>query len=56
MDNIWSVDFADIQLRSKFDKGICSLLSVIDIFGKYVWVISVKDKKGITINNTFTNF
>ena len=25
IDNIWSADLADIQLLSKFDKGICFL-------------------------------
>ena len=27
------------------------LLSVIDIFSKYAWVIRLKDKNGITITN-----
>ena len=25
----------------------------IDIYSKYAWVIPLKDKKGITITNTF---
>ena len=29
------------------------MLYVIDIFSKYTWVISLKDKKGITITDTF---
>ena len=33
-DNIWSVDLADMQLLSKFNKGIRFLLCVIDIFSK----------------------
>ena len=41
-----------MQLISKF-KGICFLLCVIDIFSKYAWVITLKDKKGITIANAF---
>ena len=45
-DNIWGVDLADMQLSSKFDKGFRFLLCVIDIFSKYAWVISLKDKKG----------
>ena len=42
-----------MQSLSKFNKGIRFLLCVIGIFSKYVWVISLKDKKGITINNAF---
>ena len=44
-DNIWGVDLADMQLLSKFDKGLRFLLCVIDIFSKYAWVIPLKDKK-----------
>ena len=34
-DNIWGADLADMQLISKFNKGIRFLFCVIDIFGKY---------------------
>ena len=34
-NNIWGPDLADIQIISKFNKGIHFLLSVIDIFSKY---------------------
>ena len=40
-------------LISKFNKGFRFLLCVIDIYSKYAWVILLKDKKGITITNTF---
>ena len=46
-DNIWSVDLADMQLISKYNKGIKYLLCVIDFFSKYAWVIPLKDKKGV---------
>ena len=42
--NIWGADLTDMQLISKFHKGICFLLRVIDIYSKYVWVIPLKDK------------
>ena len=44
---------ADMQLISKFNKGICFLLRVIDIFSKYAWVIPLKDKKRTAITNVF---
>ena len=52
-DNIWGADLADIQLISKFNKGIRFLLCVIDIFSKYAWVVPLRDKKGIAITNAF---
>ena len=53
IDNIWGADLADMQLLSKFNKGIGFLFWVIDIFSKYAWVISWKCKKCIAITNTF---
>ena len=52
-DNIWGVDLADMQLLSKYNKGIRFVLSVIDIFSKYAWVVPIKDKKGISIVKAF---
>ena len=44
-DNIWGVDLADMQLISKYNKGIRYLLCVIDLFSKYAFVVPLKDKK-----------
>ena len=52
-DNIWGVDLADMQLLSKYNKGIRLLFCVIDIFSKYAWVVLLKDKKGISIVKAF---
>ena len=53
IDNIWGADLADMQLISKFHKGIRFLLCVNGILSKYARVTPLKDKKGITITNTF---
>ena len=42
-----------MQSLSKDNKGIKYLLCAIDIFSKHVWVIPLKDKKGVSIVNTF---
>ena len=52
-DNIWSVDLADTQLISKYNKGIRYLLCDIDLFSKYAWVVPLEDKKGVTIAKAF---
>ena len=52
-DNIWGVDLADMQSISKCNKGIKYLLCAIDLFSKYVWVVPLKDKRGIRIVNSF---
>ena len=52
-DNIWGVDLADMQLISKYNRGIRYLLCAIDLFSKYAFVFPLKDKRGITIANAF---
>ena len=52
-DNIWGVDLADMQLISKYNKGIIYLLCAIDLFSKYAFVVPFKDKKATTISNAF---
>ena len=50
-DNIWGFNLPDMQLISKYNKGIKFLLCVIDLFSKHAWVVSLKGKKGASIFN-----
>ena len=52
-DNIWGVELADMQSLSRKNKGIKYLLCALDLYSKYVFVIPLKDKKGISIVNAF---
>ena len=52
-DNIWGADLADMQLISRYNKGIRFLLFVIDSFSKYVWIVPLKDKKSVSIVAAF---
>ena len=49
IDEIFAVDLVEMQKFAKLNKGYRYLLTCIDIFSKYNWVIPLKDKKGITI-------
>ena len=51
--NIWGVDLADMQSLSRYTKRVKYLLCVIDLFSKYAWIVSLKDKKGTSIANVF---
>ena len=51
MDNIWGADLSDMQLISKFNKGIHFYYILLVFFSKYAWTL--KDKKSITIANAF---
>ena len=52
-DSIWAADLTDMQLLTRYNKGIRFLLCVIDIFSKYAWVVPLEDKKGISIVKAF---
>ena len=45
IDNIRDADLADMQLISKFNKGIRFRFFVFEIYSKYSWVIALKDRK-----------
>ena len=42
-----------MSLINRFNKGIKYLLCVIDLFSRYSWVISLKNKKGYSIVEGF---
>ena len=53
IDNTWGSDVANLQLISKFNQRFRFLYSVIDTVSKYLWVIVLKGKTGITSTNRF---
>ena len=53
IDNVWGADLSDMQLISKFNKGIRFLLCVIDVLSRYEWIIPLKNKEGTIITNAF---
>ena len=52
-DNIWGADLADMQLISRYNKGIKFFLCVIDIFSKYASGVPLKDKRCVSIVAAF---
>ena len=48
---IFTADLVEMQKFAKLNKGYRYLLTCIDIFSKYSWVIPLKDKKGINVKN-----
>ena len=52
-DNIWGVDFADMQSLSKYNNGIKCLLCATDLFSEYALIVPLKDKRATTIDNAF---
>ena len=42
-----------MQPWSKYNKGFKYLLTIIDVFSKYGWMMPLKDKKGETVAQAF---
>ena len=53
IDNTWTADLVDMQPYSRWNRGYKYLLTVLDVFSKYAWVVPIKDKKGETITKAF---
>ena len=53
IDKIWAADLVEIQNYSKWNKGIEYLLTVIDVFSKYGWIVPLKDKKTESVSSAF---
>jgi transposase InsO family protein len=44
IDSQWQADLADMQSLSKENDGVKYLLTVIDVFSKFAWIVPIKDK------------
>ena len=53
IDSICGAYLGDIQQINIFNKRFRFLLCVISIYSKYLWVVLLNGKKGITITNAF---
>ena len=47
--------FSRYAIVKQYNKGVRFLLCVIDIFSKYAWVVPLKDKNGVSIDDAFQN-
>ena len=47
------IDLADMQVISKYNKEIQFLLCFIKYFSKYAWLVPLKNKRSITITDSF---
>ena len=51
---IWAADLIDMQAFSKDNNGIKYLLTIVDIFSKFVWIVLLKRKSGQEVANAFS--
>lgn len=55
IDDLWQADLVDMSAYAKQNKGFHFLLTVIDCFSKYGWVVALKDKSGRNVKNALTS-
>ena len=53
VDDTWAADLVDMSAFSRDNRGFKYLLSIIDVFSKYGWLVPLKDKKGATVRDAF---
>ena len=46
VDDIWAADLVDMSLFSRSNKGFKFLLTVIDVYSKYGWIVPLKNITG----------
>ena len=51
IDQIFAADLVDMQPFSRYNNGVKYLLTVIDIFSKYGWILPLKNKTGLEAAN-----
>ena len=53
IDDQWQADLVDISSLARFNKGYKFLLTCINVFSKFAWVVPLKNKTGEALVNGF---
>lgn len=53
IDDLWQIDLADVSNISKHNSKYRYLITCIDVFSKFAWVIPIKNKIADTVLDGF---
>ena len=53
IDSQWQADLVDMQSLAKHNDGYRYLLTCIDVFSKYAWVVPIRTKTGVQLIDAF---
>ena len=53
-DEQWTADLVDVEQLKRQNKGVNYLLTVVDVFSKYAWVVPIKQKTGLQVVSALT--
>ena len=51
MDKILAANLVDMKAFAKDNEGVKYLLTVLDVFSKYGWIVSLKTNTGVEVAN-----
>ena len=51
IDDIWAADLVDMSSFSRSNKGYKFLLTVIDVYSKYGWIVPLENKTGKKVDS-----
>ena len=55
LDHLWQCDLADLTSLAAHNDGFKFLLTCIDCFSRYAWVIPIKNKRASTVTEAFAS-
>ncbi|XP_072017156.1 SCAN domain-containing protein 3-like [Amphiura filiformis] len=55
IDQTWQIDLIEFQKLVRYNRGYKFVLTCIDVFSKFAWARSLKDKKGPTVAAALKN-
>ena len=55
IDNVWMMDLAEFGNIQKYNDGVRYLLFVIDVFSKYLFIRTLKSKRGEEVSEQFAD-
>ena len=53
IDDLWQIDLADLQNVAKYNSNYRYLVTCIDVFSKFSWVVPIKNKLADTVLEAF---
>lgn len=53
IDDLWQADLIEVVSDAKQNKGFKYILTVIDVFSKFAWVVPIKTKSSSNVAQAF---
>jgi len=55
VDDLWQADLVDLSSLTRQNDGNKFILTIIDVFSKFAWVCTLKNKSSQTVTNAFSS-